>query len=200
MSDIQYSHIVSASCTRSCLRYGSENMMMKVDVREKLDRAEMIMTRQTCGLTLKETKKSAEFREMMRSGPVSFMRLWRPDREALDKWNIHTTLNGSNIVQQINNQRDMEVVKKDVWGRDGGILLNPVYTIQPVVKPAVSCKQTSNRWSNGFGNRVERTAVRSTGCQTELYNRFDNGFDNWLYRVYKHLSGCETGLTTGCIV
>jgi len=74
--------------------------------------------------------------------------------------------------------------------------LNPVYTIQPVVKLpyrrvvqlAVSCKQTSNR--------VERTAVRLTGCQYGLYNWFDNP----LYRVYKHLPGCQTGSTTGCIV
>ena len=84
------------------------------------------------------------------------------------------------------------------------VILNPVYTIQLVVKPvvqpvwlvqpvwqpALSCKQTSNRLSNRlsngfdnrFDNRVERTAVRSTGCQTGLYNRL------------------TTGLTTGCIV
>jgi len=62
----------------------------------------------------------------------------------------------------------------------------------------------SNGFDNWFDNRVERTAVRSTGCQTGLYNRFDNEFDNRLYRVYKHLPGCQTdlttGLTTGCIV
>jgi len=52
-------------------------------------------------------------------------------------------------------------------------LLNPVYTIQPVVnpvvqpdwQPAVWCKQTSNRLSNRLSNG--------------LYNRFDNR----LYRV-----------------
>ena len=64
-----------------------------------------------------------------------------------------------------------------------------------VVKPCLT---------NRFDNRVEGTAVRSTGCETGLYNRFDNGFDNRLYRVYKHLPGCQTGytagLTTGCIV
>jgi len=57
-------------------------------------------------------------------------------------------------------------------------LLNPVYTIQPVVKPvvqpvwqpAVSCKQTSNRLSN------------------RLSNGFDNRFDNRLYRVNGALS------------
>jgi len=41
----------------------------------------------------------------------------------------------------------------------------------------------SNGFHNPFDNRVERTAVRLTGCQTGLYNRFDNGFDNRLYRV-----------------
>jgi len=70
-------------------------------------------------------------------------------------------------------------------GSSWSVLLNPVYTIQPVVKrvwqPAVSCKQTSKQLSNRLSNRhcsfnrVERTAtVRSTGCQTGLYNRFDN--------------------------
>ena len=40
-----------------------------------------------------------------------------------------------------------------------------------------------NGFDNRFNNRVERTAVRSTGCQTGLSNRFDNRFDNRLYRV-----------------
>jgi len=54
---------------------------------------------------------------------------------------------------------------------------NPVYTIQPVVKPVVqrvwqptvSCKQTSNRLSKWLSNRSD--------------NRFDNRIDNRLYRV-----------------
>jgi len=106
-------------------------------------------------------------------------------------------------------------------------LLNPVYTIQPVWQPAVSCKQTSNRlsvgyrvertavrstgcqtmfvkpvWQTRFDNRVERLAtVRSTGCQTRLYNYFDNR----LYTQYSRLSnGFDNRLnvcihdTTGC--
>jgi len=41
--------------------------------------------------------------------------------------------------------------------------------VQPVLQPAVSCKQTSNRLSN----RV--VCLHDTaGCQTGLYNRFDN--------------------------
>jgi len=81
-----------------------------------------------------------------------------------------------------------------------GCHLNPVYTIQPVVKlvwqSAVPCKQTSNRLSNRFDNQLDvclhYTAgcqtglitvlneqlfvqtVRSTGCETGLYNRFEN--------------------------
>ena len=71
---------------------------------------------------------------------------------------------------------------------------NPIYTIQPVVKPAwqrvwqpaVSCKQTSNR----------------------LSNRLSNGFDNRLTAVLNEQPlfvqsvvkpGCITILTTGCI-
>jgi len=64
-------------------------------------------------------------------------------------------------------------------------------------------------------DRVERTAVRSTGCQTGLYNRCDNrlytrysrlsnGFDNRLNVCTQDTTGCQTGLTTGlttgCIV
>jgi len=61
------------------------------------------------------------------------------------------------------------------------------FSMERSIRPAVSCKQTSNHLSrrlsdgfdNRFGNHVGRTAVRSTGCQTGLYNRTDNG----LYRV-----------------
>jgi len=45
--------------------------------------------------------------------------------------------------------------------------------------PFTRYSRLSIRLLNGFDNRVERTAVRSTGCQTGLYNRFDNT----LYRV-----------------
>ena len=67
-------------------------------------------------------------------------------------------------------------------------LLNPVYTIQPVVKPGWQpVWQPCWTSSHCSFNRVERTAtVRSTGCQTGLYNRFDNR----LYRVNRALSLC----------
>jgi len=63
-----------------------------------------------------------------------------------------------------------------------------------------------------FDNRVERTAVRSTGFQTRLYNWFDNrlytrysrlssrlsnGFDNRLNVCIHDTTCCQTGLTTG---
>ena len=58
------------------------------------------------------------------------------------------------------------------------LLYYPVYTLQPVVnpvwQPAVSCKQTMNRLSNRFDNRLNVCIHDTTGCQT--------------------------GLTTGCIV
>jgi len=93
--------------------------------------------------------------------------------------------------------------------------LKPVYTIQPVVQlvwqPAVSCKQTSNRFLNGFDNRVERTAtvrlsatVRSTRLSNRLYNPVWQpavyGFDNRLNVCIHDATGCQSGLTTGCIV
>jgi len=94
--------------------------------------------------------------------------------------------------------------------------LNPIYTIQPVIKPVVQWFDNRlyrvNKHPNQFDNRVERTAaVRSTGCQTALYNRFDNRLStrysrlskrlsNGLCCVYKHLTGLTTSLTTGCMV
>jgi len=106
----------------------------------------------------------------------------------------------------------------------------PVYTIQPVVKPvvqlvwqpAVSCKQTSNRLSNPFDNRLNvcihdtagcqtglttglttvlnEQTVRSTSCQTGLYNRLDkHGLTTVLNKQLVVKPGCTTGLTTGCI-
>jgi len=49
-------------------------------------------------------------------------------------------------------------------------------------QPAVSCKQTSNRLSNRFDNRLNVCLHDTTGCQT--------GLTTYL----------TTGLTTGCIV
>jgi len=101
--------------------------------------------------------------------------------------------------------------------------------IQPVVKPVVkrvwqpvwqpcwtnshcSFNRLSNRvvqpvWQTRFDNRVERTAVRSTGCQTG--NRLSNRdvqpvWQRAVYTIHRlsiRLStGLTNGLTTGCIV
>jgi len=65
------------------------------------------------------------------------------------------------------------------------------YSLKPRLHDTTGC-QTGVKQpvvkGNRFDNRVERTAVRSTGCQTGLYNRFDNR----LYCVYKDLPGCQT--------
>ena len=96
-----------------------------------------------------------------------------------------------------------------LWLCSIAVQLNHVYTIQPVVnpvvqlvwQPAVSCKQTSNRLSNGFDNPVERTAVHSTGCQTVFDNRFDKHglttvLNEQLFVQPVVKQGCTTGLTT----
>jgi len=83
------------------------------------------------------------------------------------------------------------------------LLLSPVYTIQPVVKPVV------------------KRVWQPVKCLYARYNRLSNPFDNRLYRVYSRLSvrlsnrlynhvwqpavSCKqtsnrlTGLTTGCM-
>jgi len=84
-------------------------------------------------------------------------------------------------------------------------VFNPVYTIQPFVKPvvqpvwqpAVSCKQTSNRlwtgcqtwpcWTNSHCS-FNRLYNRIDNRLYTRYNRLSNWFDNWLYRVYKLLT------------
>jgi len=73
-----------------------------------------------------------------------------------------------------------------------------------------------SRLSNGFDNRVERTALfvqpvvtlgctigLTTGCIHDtavLSNRLLNGFDNRLNVWIDDTTGCQTTLTTGCIV
>jgi len=83
--------------------------------------------------------------------------------------------------------------------------LNPVYTIQPVVKlvvqpvwqPAVSCKQTYNR----FDKHGLTTILKEQQCSfNRLSIQLSNGFDNRLNVCIHDTTGCETGLTTGCIV
>ena len=84
------------------------------------------------------------------------------------------------------------------------LLLSPVYTIQPVVKPVVipvwqpvECLYTrynrlSNWLSNQFGNQLYRAYKHSTSCQTHATG------------CIMYTAGCQTsctmGLTTGCIV
>jgi len=78
--------------------------------------------------------------------------------------------------------------------RSGTVLLLPVYTIQPVVKPVV--RQV---WQPG-----KCLYTRYNRLSTPLSNRLSNRFNNRLYRVYRHSTGCQTCLTTaltnGCIV
>ena len=86
-------------------------------------------------------------------------------------------------------------------------MLSPVYMIQPVVKPVVSCIQTFNRLSNPFDNPTV-CIVYTAGCQTGITTQFDNrfneqwlfvqhscqtGFDNWLDVCLHDTAGCQTG-------
>jgi len=93
-------------------------------------------------------------------------------------------------------------------GSSWSVLLNPVYTIQPVVKrvwqPAVSCKQTSKQLSNRLSNRLWQPVWQP--CWTNSHCSF-NGLSNrvvqpvWQPAVYTIQpfcqTGCQTGLTSG---
>jgi len=63
------------------------------------------------------------------------------------------------------------------------LLLNPIYTIQPVVQPAVSCKQAFNRLSNRVVHPVWQT-------------RIDNRLNVCIHDTASCQTGCQTGLTT----
>jgi len=77
--------------------------------------------------------------------------------------------------------------------------------VQPVVKPGCTTVLTTGCIHD---TAVCQTGCQTVEClytrYNRLSNRFDNGFENRLYRVYKHLPSCQTGLTTGlttgCIV
>jgi len=97
-------------------------------------------------------------------------------------------------------------------------LLCPIYTIQPVVKPVVSCIQTFNRLSNPFDKWLYHVYSRLsnttgwTNSSIRLSNRFDkrlyhvnkhqpsnrlsNQFEDWLDVCLHNTAGCQTG----CIV
>ena len=80
------------------------------------------------------------------------------------------------------------------------VFLNPVYWIQPVVKPvvqlvwqpAVSCKQTSNRLSNRFSNTIQTVVqpVVKPGCTTGLAT-------GCIHDTAVCQTGCQTVLITG---
>ena len=93
-----------------------------------------------------------------------------------------------------------------------GRFWNPVYMIQPFVKPV---NWLYNRFDNQLYTRyscfvkpVVKRVWQSVEClytrYNRLSNRLSNRFDNRLYRVYKHSTDCQTrlttGLTNGCIV
>jgi len=104
-----------------------------------------------------------------------------------------------------------------------GNILNPVYTIQPVVNPVVQC---DNRLYNGFDNQLYRVNKHPTGCQYGCQTGLTTSWmfvytiqpvvkpclSNWLYnpvwqpcwrnRLFVQpvvKPGCTTGLITGCI-
>ena len=56
---------IYSACMRSVMIYGSENWPMKVKDMQRLERAEKIMVRHMCGVTLKARKSSEELRQRL---------------------------------------------------------------------------------------------------------------------------------------
>ena len=66
---------VCASCVRSSMTYGSETMLLLVDVGLKFQRAEMQMTRWMCDISLKDRRTNKELRMLVGVEPITtFMR------------------------------------------------------------------------------------------------------------------------------
>ena len=56
---------IYSTCVRSVMIYGSETWPMKVEDRQRLERAERMMVRQMCGVTLRDRKSSDELRHRL---------------------------------------------------------------------------------------------------------------------------------------
>jgi hypothetical protein len=56
---------IYSACVRSAMIYGSETWPVKVEDTQKLERAERMMVRHMCGVTLKDRKSSQELRERL---------------------------------------------------------------------------------------------------------------------------------------
>jgi hypothetical protein len=62
---------VYSACVRSALTYGSETWPMKVADRQRLERAEGMMVRYMCGVTLRDRRSSEELRQRLGIDSVS---------------------------------------------------------------------------------------------------------------------------------
>ena len=56
---------ICSACVRSVMIYGSETWPVKVEDMQRLDRAERMMVRHMCGVTLKARKSSEELRQRL---------------------------------------------------------------------------------------------------------------------------------------
>ena len=78
-----------ASCVRSSMTYGSETRPLLIDVRLKLERAEIQMIRWMCDISLKDRRTSEELRRLVGVEPITtFVRGGRL------RWYGHVMRNG----------------------------------------------------------------------------------------------------------
>ena len=62
---------IYSACVRSSMVYGSDTWSMKVEDKQRLERAERMMVRYMCGVTLKDRKSCEELRQRLRIDSVS---------------------------------------------------------------------------------------------------------------------------------
>ena len=62
---------IYSTCIRSSMIYGRETWPMKVEDKQRLERAERMMVRHMCGVTLKDKKSSEELRQRLGIDSVS---------------------------------------------------------------------------------------------------------------------------------
>jgi hypothetical protein len=62
---------ICSACVRSSMIYGSETWPMKAEDKQRQERAQRMMVRQMCGVTLKDRKSCEEFRQRLGIDSVS---------------------------------------------------------------------------------------------------------------------------------
>ena len=106
-------------CVQRVMVYGSETWPMRVEEIRRLERAERMMIRWMCGVTLKDRCKSRELRKRLDIDDVADMWLERIHWDGFVSWREKMRETGYQLAEIWLSQ---EMLGRVDQGRDGGIL------------------------------------------------------------------------------